>query len=156
MLIRLIKINFWQTLLKDEYNERRKQYKQKIKWCRNGLIAANIVPLVLVALSFIENIQDVMRIIAILAEAVDVLLAKILRVEVYSDKLMQRTTTYLRLCDLKREVKYERIWNASKQETYVKKFREIMLEDTRMSLHNLEVQAKYVEEIYPSGIKKEL
>lgn len=141
--------------IRKEFDIKRKRYKSRIRWYHLGLIAVNTIPIVLVALSFIDSIQVIMKIMAIIAGAVSVFLTQTMRVEVYNEKLMQRSKTYLKLCDLKREIKYERVWNDKKGDEYVRKYRDIMIADMEMSLHNLETQTKNGYELYQSDIKTE-
>lgn len=138
-----------------EFNDKRKKYKRKIRNYNIALIVANTVPLACMALSFVDSIQMVMKIAAVITSTVSIFLSQMLRVEIYDIKLMQRSKTYLSLCGLNREIKYECMWTREKEEEYIKKFSDIMKEDTEMSLHNLEVQAKNAEKLQQNDIWQE-
>lgn len=135
-----------------DFNKKRKDYKCKMKFYNIVLAITGLIPVVCIALSFAERIQLEMKIAAVIASAVAVLMTRVLKVEAYGVKLRQRTKTYLRLCDLYREMKYDYKWNDEKERAYVEKYREIMREDTMMSLQNLQEQLKNGELLYQDDI----
>lgn len=138
-----------------EFNGKRKEYKRKIRTYNIALIVTNTIPLACMALSFVGSIQMVMKIAAVITSTVSIFLFQMLRVQIYDIKLLQRSKTYLSLCGLNREIKYECMWTKEKEEEYIKKFSDIMKEDTEMSLHNLEVQAKNAEKLQQNDIWQE-
>ena len=138
-----------------EFNEKRKEYKSKIRIYHIALIVANTIPLACMALSFVDAIQMIMKIAAVITSTISIFLSQLLRVEVYDIKLMQRSKTYLSLCGLYREIKYEYMWTREIEERYIKKFSDIMEEDTEMSLHNLEMQTRNAEKLQQSDIWQE-
>ena len=139
-----------------EFNQKRKKYKKKIQVYNWILVTMNTIPLAAIALSFIEAIESPMKITAIITSAVSVWVSNILKSEVYHMKMTQRTKTYLYLCELKRDIKYENIWNTELEKKYVDRYKEIMKEDTVMSLKNLEAQVKNLEELFQNEIDSTL
>lgn len=139
------------TLL--DFNRKRKLYKNRIRIYNTALIITKTIPLACISLSFMESIQFGMKIAAVITSTISILLSQILKVEVYDTKLMQRSKTYLALCDLSREIKYESNWNREKEVEYIKKFRDIMKADSVMSLNNLQIQAKNLEMLYQDDTK---
>lgn len=93
-----------------------------------------------------------MKIAAVITSSVLVLLSQMLQAEVYDIKLKQRSKTYLELCDLVREIKYETEWNGEIEKAYVLKYRRIMKEDEIMSLNHIEMQASNVQKLYQNEI----
>lgn len=137
-----------------EFDSKRKKYKKIVRWCNFILIVTNTIPLACMTLSFVESIQEFMKIAAVITSTVSILISQILKVEVYDLKLQQRSRTYLRLCDLNREIKFEKNWNQHKEEEYIRKYRQIMQEDAEMSLHNVKMQAENAGNLYQSEIKQ--
>lgn len=137
-----------------EYNEKRKKYKNKIRIYNLVLIVANTIPLAFMALSFVDSVQTMMKITAVITSVISIFLSQMLRVEVYDIKLMQRSKIYLDLCDLNREMKYEIAWSREVEEKYISKFRDIMKEDTAMSLQNLQIQTKNMEKMYQYDMER--
>lgn len=135
-----------------EFDSKRKNYKDHVKWYNIVLSATSVVPIVCVTLSFISELETHMKIAAILASATAMILTRILKVEAYYLKLSQRTKTCLRLRDLGRQMKYESNWDEEKIENYVESFRTIMKEDADMSLQNLQVQISSGGELYQNEI----
>ena len=135
-----------------DFDECRKRYKNHMRICNLSLAAASVVPLLCVTLSFIQGIELHMKIAAAITSAVAMLLTRILKAEAYHLKLYQRTKTCLYLRDLFRQMKYEHDWSEEKVEEYVDRFRAIMIEDTNMSLQNLQLQIDNEGELFQNEI----
>lgn len=138
--------------LTEEFDSRRKDYKNHVKWCSIALAVASVVPMVCVTLSFIAEIEIYMKIAAILTSATAMILTRIMKIEAYYFKLNQRTKTCLRLRDLARKMKYEDHWDEQTLESYVESLRTIIKEDTDMSLQNLQLQISNGEELFQTEI----
>lgn len=138
--------------LTEEFDSRRKDYKNHVKWYNILLAVVSVAPVVCVTLSFISKIETQMKVAAILMSSVAMILTRILKVEAYYFKLSQRTKTCLRLRDLDRQMKYENHWDEQKLESYVGSFRTIVKEDTDMSLQNLQLQISNCEELFQTEI----
>jgi len=138
--------------LTKEFDSRRKNYKNYVKWYNILLAVMSVAPVVCVTMSFITEIERNMKVAAILTSAAAMILTRILKVEAYYFKLSQRTKTWLRLRDLDRQMKYENHWDEQKFESYVESFRKIVIEDTDMSLQNLQLQISSGEELFQTGI----
>lgn len=134
------------------FDKKRREYKKRIHIYNGILVTMNTIPLASIALSFIDSIEVPMKIIAIISSAVSVLVSNLLKSEVYHMKMIQRTKTYLSLCELKRDIKYETVWDRKTEERYIEKYKEIMKEDTIMSLKNMEVQIKNLEGLFQNEI----
>ena len=135
---------------------KRREYKKRIHIYNGVLVTMNTIPLAFIALSFIDSIEVPMKITAIISSAVSVLVSNLLKSEVYHMKMIQRTKTYLNLCELKRDIKYEIVWDRETEERYIEKYKEIMKEDTIMSLKNMEVQIKNLEGLFQNEIDSTL
>lgn len=138
--------------LTEEFDSRRKDYKNHVKWYNIVLAVVSVVPVVCVTMSFITEIERYMKVAAILTSAAAMILTRILKVEAYYFKLSQRTKTCLRLRDLGRQMKYENHWDEQKFESYVESFRTIVKEDTDMSLQNLQLQISNGEGLFQTEI----
>lgn len=137
-----------------EFDSKRKKYKKIVRWCNFTLVMTNTIPLACMTLSFVESIQDFMKIAAVITSTFSILISQILKVEAYDLKLQQRSRTYLRLCDLNREIKFEKNWNQHKEKEYVRKYRKIMQEDAENSLQNVKMQAENAGKLYQSEMKQ--
>lgn len=138
--------------MRQEFNKKRQNYKSKIDRYHWVMNAASVVPLVCMALSFAEPLEIFMKILAVIMSAVSIFLSQALQTEVYDQKLQQRSKTYLELCDLSREMKYESEWNEKNMKAYVLRYRNIMKDDKIMSLSNIELQIQNVQKLYQSEI----
>lgn len=138
--------------LMEEFDSRRKNYKDHVKWYNIALAVASVAPVVCMTMSFISEIETRMKVAAILISAIAMILTRILKVEAYYFKLSQRTKTCLRLRDLVRRMKYENHWDEQKLESYVESLRAIVKEDTDMSLQNLQLQISNGEELFQTEI----
>lgn len=134
------------------FDDRRKSYKRKMRNCNIALAVTGVVPLVCMALSFIPELELAMKVAAILVSATAVFFTRYLKAEAYHMKLFQRTKTCLNLYDLSRQMRYEHQWNEQKVDEYVRKFREIMAEDTGMSLQNLQFQIDNEDNLFQNEI----
>lgn len=138
--------------LAEEFDNRRKDYKNHVKWYNILLAVVSVAPVVCATLSFIAEIETQMKVAAILTSSAAMILTRILKVEAYYFKLSQRTKTWLRLRDLDRQMKYENHWDEQKLESYVESFRTILKEDTDMSLQNLQLQISNCGELFQTEI----
>lgn len=135
-----------------DFDKRRKYYKSIMRICHIVLSIVSVVPLVCVSLSFIKDLDIVMRVLAIVVSAMALLMTRILKVEVYNLKLFQRTKTCLGLRDLLRQIKYEDKWNEETVKKYTQDFRKIMEEDMDMSLKNMQLQIENERELFQDEI----
>lgn len=135
-----------------DFDERRKHYKKWMKICNIVLAVNSVIPLICISLSFLDKLDIVMRITAVVASAVAMILTRILKVEVYSSKLLQRTKTCLALRELARQMKYEQDWNKKKIDEYVQIFSKIMKEDTDMSWQNIQTQIENEGDLFQDEI----
>lgn len=135
-----------------EFDERRKHYKKCMQICNIVLAVISVVPLICISMSFIDKLDIGMRITTIAASAGAMILTRIVKVEAYSLKLLQRTKTCLALRDLLRQMKYEHEWNEKKIDEYVQIFRRIMKEDTDMNWQNLQVQIENEADLFQDEI----
>ena len=94
-----------------------------------------------------------MRALAILFSTGLVFLTQFVKIEAYGTKLMQRSRTYHALCDLYREMQYEMNWNHECIDAFVQKYRNIMKEDTKMSLQGVQFQIENGERLFQDKIE---
>lgn len=141
----------WEILQKT--NKKRKEYKKKLIICNWCLAVASIFPVVCLSLSFLNGVETVMKVCAIFFSMVLVFLTRFLKIEAYGTKLMQRSKTYLALCDLYRKMKYNLIWSDESVDAFVHQFRDIMIEDMNMSLQNIQLQIDSGEALFQDEIE---
>lgn len=120
--------------------------------CNFVLAIVSVAPLVCVALSFMQELEMCMKVVAILTSASALLLTRILKTEAYQLKLYQRTKTCLSLRELFRQMKYEDCWSEKKMMEYVEQFLTIMKEDAEISLQNLQLQIDNESELFQNEI----
>lgn len=135
-----------------EFDACRRKYKKHMRICNITLVTAGVVPMACISLSFIQDIEMLMKIATVITSAVAMLLTRILKIEVYHVKLYQRTKTCLSLRDLFRQMTYENNWEDSKVNEYVQQFQKIMNEDTNVSLQNVQLQIEGMGEFYQNDI----
>lgn len=138
--------------MRKSFRNKQKEYKEKLDRCNQILNIANAVLLGGVSLSFAPEIGDGMRVLAIAGGIVSVLMSQHMKMKAYGSKAMQRSRTYLALCELRWEMRYTRNWTEETVKLFADKFLNIMRQDTNLSLQNLQAQIESGEEIYRSEI----
>lgn len=134
------------------FGDKQKEYKKKLDLCNRILNISNAVLLGGMSLSFVPGIGDGMKVIAIGGGIASVLMTQHMKAKAYGAKAMQRSKTYLNLCDLRWEMRYTQDWTHETVQKFTDKFLNIMRMDTEMSLQNLQTQIDSGEDIYKSEI----
>lgn len=135
-----------------DFDIRRKLYRRRTRVCNITLAILSVIPMVCISLSFVKEIDLLMKGAAIVASAGAMITTRILKVEAYPLKLFQRTKTYLSLRDLSRQLKYEQRWDEQRLDEYLQLFRKIMKDDTEMSWQNLQLQIENERELFQEEI----
>lgn len=136
--------------MRDKFGEKQTEYKRMLDKSNLLLSISNTIVVGGIALSFVPGIGDLMRILAILGGLFSIWLTQHMKSKAYGVKAMQRSTTFLRLCELHWQMRYTQNLTSEALQSFTEKFLNIMRLDTEMSLQNLQIQIDSSEEIYKS------
>ncbi len=135
-------------------DKKRIKYRQCIKGVNVSVTVLYIMTTFFIALSFLENLQVIMKVLSLLSGAIGVMLPMIAKGLAWDENLQQRTITYLKLDELMRDMRYEKSWNENSLNGYVERYKAITSEDNKMGLGNAMIMAKYSESIKKESEKK--
>lgn len=131
----------------EETDKKRRKYKNQLK-------ALNIVLSILyplssfaIAMSFVDNLELEAKIVGLLCSTIAAILGGIGTSLAIEGKWQQRTITYLRLDELRRDMKYESEWNRIKTNHYIQMFKDIIKADDSRCETNTQYSANYFKEI---------
>lgn len=131
----------------------------KYKKCVQGVnvIVSVLYPMMtfFVALSFLENLQVIMKVVSLLASAIGAVVPLIAKGLAWNENLRQRTVTYLKLDELMRDMRYEKSLDENSLNRYVERYKEIISEDNKMGLGNAVIIGKHSENIMKKSEKKQ-
>ena len=131
-----------------DYTDRnRRKYKRYVQSV--NVIVSVLYPLtaLLIALSFLENLQIWMKILSLLFSAIGTIVPLISRGLAWNEKLQQRMFTYLKLDELMRDMKYEKSFDETSLDRYVKCFKIIVSVDNKMGLNNVAIMEQHSENV---------
>lgn len=117
-------------------NIKRKKYKICVNAANVGASISSLLATLFLALSFIESLQDLMKVISMICTTISAAFLSIPKVLAWNEKLQQRTETYLKLDELLTDLKYEKKVNEDIFNTYLKRYKEIYREDNRKGLES--------------------
>lgn len=133
-----------------QFKNKQTEYKRLLDKGDCLLSIANAMVIGGISLSFVPVIGDLMKILAILGGILSIVITQQMKTRAYGVKAMQRSKTFLRLCDLRLEIRYTQHWTPEVLQSFTEKFLNIMRSDTEMSLQNLQMQIESSEENYRS------
>lgn len=133
-----------------QFKKKQEEYKNLLDKGNLFLSIANAMVIGGISLSFVPVIGNLMKILAILGGIFSILITQQMKTQAYGVKAMQRSKTFLRLCDLRLEMRYKQHWTPEVLQSFTENFLNIMRLDTEMSLQNLQIQIESSEEIYRS------
>lgn len=139
----------------DYTDEKRKKYKHYVQVV-NGIVSV-LSPLtaLFVALSLSDNLQTFMKVAGLLTSTISVIVPLIAKGFAWNEKLQQRTSTYMKLDRLMRDMEYEKSLDENSLDGYVECYKEIVDEDNRMGLNNVLIMKNYLEHVIKESEKKQ-
>lgn len=126
-----------------ETDRQRIKYKNQLKKLNIALSVLYPLSSLAISLSFLECLDPWAKIAGLLFSTTCVILGGIGASLTIEEKWQQRTTTYLRLDELRRDMKYETDWNREKTERYIDKFKDIIKADDAVCESNTKISANY-------------
>lgn len=124
----------------NDHNEKRNKYSRCVEFAGVTTYICNALVSACLALSFINNdiFQTSIKSAGVIIVLFSYSIAGICKGLSWEDKLTQRTSTYLRLDELMREVRYENEINEDKLNQYIVKLKEILKADDLRCENNVE------------------
>lgn len=128
-------------------NEKRKKYKRYVQIV-NGIVSVlGSLTALFIALSFADSLKVIMKTASLLSSAVSAVVPMIAKGFAWSEKLQQRTTTYMNLDTLMRDMRYGESLDENSLDGYVERYKTIIDLDNKMGLENALTMGNYSEKI---------
>lgn len=134
-------------------NEKREQYEKRLLKQNTVLAVVQGIAAFFIAVSILEpdmetfHLSDVFRIFGIGFTVVSLTLYRIFNGIALSGKVRQRTMTYLRLDELQRDIRFTQVFDNSKIEAYVERYKQIIHEDNQHCIDNTDQLLKLLDEL---------
>lgn len=128
-------------------NEKRIEYDKTMIMFNIMLSIMQPLVAVAMALSFMESIEVIAKIAGIILSGVCMILYRMNDALGIKGKLEQRTSTYLKLDELEREIRYEEFITEKKLCEFIEYFKAIISEDDKKSENNLRKMVSDFEKI---------
>jgi len=135
-------------------NQKRMEYSKNLKWCNVALSVMQPLVAVAMALSFIEEIEIIVKIIGIILTGACMITYRLCEVLGLKGKVEQRTLTYLRLDELEREIQYEPLINKEKELEFIGRFKAIIIDDDRRCESNIKKVIRNMDVLSVDNIPK--
>lgn len=145
-----------ETLLDDiskfkrDADKKRREYESQLKKIIIVLSIMNPFVAFFLALSFISGYENPMKILSLMVSTLCAILSGVCSSLSYQGKWKQRTTTYLRLDELERDIEYDMEVDMSHLKEYIERFKGIIVEDDRACEENTVSVLKHFNSIYIS------
>lgn len=117
-------------------DSRRKQYKKQLMWVNIALSVLNALCFLCLSLSFIPDFDLFMRVGSLVFASGGIVVSGVCKGLALDGKWKQRTTTFLRLDELKRDFRFETDFEPDNVDRYIGRLKEIILSDNLMSEEN--------------------
>lgn len=130
-----------------DYSEiNRKKYEKKVEI--SGLLTIFLYPAATIALSFSYMEVPWMKTVSLIMTSIGTVIPIIVKYFAWGEKLQQRTDTFLKLDELKRDLDYETNLDEEMVNRFVDRYKEIVREDNRMGRNNSSLQTKYLKDTF--------
>lgn len=144
--------------IRNYYNytdEKRKKYKHYIQIVNMIVSVLYTSTTFFIALSFVNEWQVCMKVISLLSSAIGSIASLVAKGFAWNEKLQQRTTTYMELDRLMRDMRYEKSLDENNFDRYMERYKVIRDEDDRMGLENAILVGNYSEKIAKESENKQ-
>lgn len=119
-----------------EYGEKREFYERRVTRCNILYLILAVCPIVaIIAIPSNPNLAIISKIIAVIIVSLSSILTRVIKIKGYGEKLLQRSVTYFKLCDLARDIRLDKNANEN-YEDYKNEFKRIMERDNKSGLYN--------------------
>lgn len=136
-------------------DNRRVRYKKQLMWVNIALSVLNALCFLCLSLSFIPNLDIPMRIGSLVFAAGSIVVSGVCKGLALDGKWKQRTTTFLRLDELKRDFRFETDFGPDNVESYIERLKEIILNDNLMSEENTFSAIEYLKTQSKTKLEKQ-
>lgn len=89
-----------------------------------------------------------MKTVSLIMTSIGTVIPIIVKYFAWGEKLQQRTDTFLKLDELKRDLDYETNLDEEMVNRFVDRYKEIVREDNRMGRNNSSLQIKYLKDTF--------
>lgn len=124
----------------------RKKYEKKVEI--SGLLTIFLYPAATIALGFSYMEVPWMKTVSLIMTSIGTVIPIIVKYFAWGEKLQQRTDTFLKLDELKRDLDYETNLDEEMVNRFVDRYKEIVREDNRMGRNNSSLQTKYLKDTF--------
>ena len=126
---------------------KRTKYKHYVQTV--NVIVSVLYPLTtfFIALSIFDQLQEVMKAASLLSSLTGTIAALVAKGSAWNEKLQQRTSTFIKLDKLTRDMEYEKSMDENSLDRYVQRFKTIVDEDNKMGLENALIMGNHSESL---------
>lgn len=139
--IKLEKLKLLENEIQDlinDFSKKRKEYEKIKNRLQFATICIGAETSLVLGLSFISEISDICKILGVILSTVTTIITGYLHIHNFEQKCRQRTVTYLKLLELKRDLKFEDNLSADEFNIYKKRLSIIMNEDSELYLNQFD------------------
>ena len=136
-------------------NDKRIYYNQCLKYCNVALSILWPLAAVMIAISFVNEIEIIAKVVSIILVGVCAMIDKCCDAFGFKEKAEQRTLTYLRLDELEREIRYEPLMYKAGERVFLEKFMAVVDEDDRRCESNLQRAIRHMDDLAADYMFKE-
>lgn len=139
--IKLEKVKLLEKEVQDlinDFSKKRKKYEKMKNRLQFATICVGAGTSLVLGLSFISEISDICKILGFILSAITTIVTGYLHIHNFEQKCRQRTITYLKLLELKRDLKFEDDLSVDEFNIYKKRLSTIMNEDSELYLNQLD------------------
>lgn len=137
MKMLLCRINY----VEKDTDEKRRKYETELLKQNRKLAVIRGAALFFIALTLIDlqfDIESLVKVLGIGLAVISLTLYRLYKGIALEGKIRQRTLTYLRLDELKRDIGLEKVFSKESMERYVERYKKIILEDDMSCINNTE------------------
>lgn len=144
-----------EVLVYYEYtNEKRMQYKKYVQSVNVTVSILYPLMTLCVSLSLIDILQMWMEIVSLVLSTLGAIVPLIARGLAWNERLQQRTITYLKLDELLRDMRYEKIKDEDCLYRYIARYKALVSADNEMGRENAMSMGKHSENVTKDSEKK--
>lgn len=150
------KMNLLAEELKDykSYTDiNRVKYEKRLTNINIALSYLNPLMMFAIALSFIDSVEIIMKIISLAISTICIAMTGYCKSCSLEGKWQQRTTTYLRLDELERDLRYETDCSQTTVDKYVERFKQIIIDDDLRCEENTKMALEHFKSVSQNKLK---
>lgn len=128
----------------DSY-ENRQKYEKWVELFAVGTAVLYPLAALTLAFSYFDKLEPYLKAISLILTTMGAALPAIVKCLGWGEKLQQRTDTYLKLDELKMNLRYEKNIDEEILDKYISDFKEIIRKDNLIGLNNSAIVVKYLD-----------